>query len=153
MTRLPLLAVLAMVSVALLSAPLVEAAATWQTAPPLPAARANLAAATGADGTLYAIGGVAGITVQTVYSFKPGTDTAWQTAPALPAALHTLAAATGADGTLYAIGGLDASTNVRNTVYSFKPGTDTAWQTTPTLPAARDRLAVATGADGTLYAI
>src|SRR5229473_1667131 len=142
MTRLPLLAVLAMVSVALLSAPLVEAAATWQTAPPLPAARANLAAATGADGTLYAIGGVAGITVQTVYSFKPGTDTAWQTAPSLPAARSRLAAATGSDGTLYAIGGSDGGSggniafSPQSTVYSFKPGTDTAWQTAPALPAA-----------------
>jgi N-acetylneuraminic acid mutarotase len=152
--RLPLLLILAVVAALLLPARLAQAAATWQGAPSLPAPRWELAATTGSDGTLYAIGGRSGSGgsyQSTVYSFKPGTDTSWQTAPALPALRGALAAATGKDGTLYAIGGSDGG--FRSTVYSFKPGTDTSWQTAPSLPAARSHLAATTGSDGTLYAI
>jgi outer membrane protein assembly factor BamB len=128
----------------------------WQTAPALPVALDFLAATTGVDGTLYAIGGFEGIAAgfsDTMYSFKPGTDTAWQTGPGLPVPLDFLAATTGADGTLYAIAGREESAIVQTTVYSFKPGTDAVWQTAPALPAARDDLAAVTGADSTLYAI
>src|SRR5438067_24813 len=135
---LPLLALPAMVVALLAPARSARADTSWQTAPALPAARGFLAAATGADGTIYAIGGYdsSGTPQGTVYSFKPGTDTSWQTAPALPAARALLAAATGADGTLYAIGGQDSVFNFQSTVYSFKPGADTSWQTAPALPAA-----------------
>jgi N-acetylneuraminic acid mutarotase len=129
---------------------------TWQTAPSLPAARWDLAATTGTDGTLYAIGGMDNsYTPQsTVYSFKPGTDTSWHTAPSLPTARFSLAATTASDGTLYAIGGnVVTNTNPQSTVYSFKPGMDITWQTAPSLPAARDDLAAATDSDGTIYAI
>ncbi|MBV9280686.1 MAG: hypothetical protein JOZ41_11430 [Chloroflexi bacterium] len=152
MTRLPLLVILTVVAALLVPARMVQASPVWQTAPALPSARERLAATTGADGTIYAIGGQdSSGDHNTVYSFKPGTDTSWQTAPSLPAARESLAATTGADGTLYAIGGFDGGS--QSTVYSFKPGADTSWQTAPALPAARERLAATTGADGTLYAI
>jgi hypothetical protein len=131
---------------------------SWQTAPALPAARAALAATTGSDGTIYAIGGLTcDITAcsdhGTVYSFMPGTDTSWQTAPSLPAAHSDLAATTGTDGTIYAIGGYSSVTG-HNTVYSFKPGTDTSWQLAASfLPSGLGELGAATSLDGTLYAI
>src|SRR5262249_34127953 len=116
----------------------------------------ELAATTGADGTLYVIGGRStdGVAQSTVYRFKPGTDILWQTAPAMPEFLESLGAATRTDGTLFAIGGSNPLLGgAQNTMYSFKPGTDTVWQNAPGLPAARDDFAATTGADGTIYVI
>jgi N-acetylneuraminic acid mutarotase len=149
--RLPLLLILVVVAALLLPARLVQAEPTWHTAPSLPAGRFELAATTGTDGTLYAIGGDDGFPQSAVYSYKPGTDTSWQTAPSLPQPLHAPGATTGTDGTLYVIGG--NHNGPQSTVYSFKPGTDTSWQAAPSLPVALYALAATTGADGTLYAI
>ena len=160
-----LVAVLTLGATALLPAHVSRAAATtgaaWQAALALPDVRQFLAAATGADGSIYAIGGAAndptvstGTTQNTVYRLAPGA-TSWQAAPALPAALDSLAAATGADGSIYAIGG-EASHEMlwagQSTVYRLAPGA-TSWQAAPALPAARGGLAAATGDDGTVYAI
>jgi len=162
-----LVAVLTLGATALLPAHVSRAAATtgaaWQAALALPDVRQFLAAATGADGSIYAIGGAAndptvstGTTQNTVYRLAPGA-TSWQAAPALPAALDSLAAATGADGSIYAIGGFD-STNpnsyalAENSVYRLAPGA-TSWQAAPALPAPRSELTAATGADGSIYAI
>jgi N-acetylneuraminic acid mutarotase len=142
---------------------LAPGASAWQTtAPALPAALDVLAAATGKDGTIYAIGGescttMSGFTLctrqSTVYTFNPGTDTQWQTmANGLPDARSDLAATTGTDGTIYAIGGRDSSNTAQSTVYSLAPGAS-AWQTMASgLPDVRYYLAAATGSDGTLYA-
>jgi N-acetylneuraminic acid mutarotase len=137
-----------------------ETDTSWQTAPSLPQAVYGLAATTGADGTIYAIGGWGCTTdpidscgaQSTVYRFKPGTDTSWQTAPSLPAARWSLGAVTGADGTIYAIGGRDSAWNPQSSVYSLAPGA-TSWQAAPSLPAARMMLATTIGSDGTIYAI
>ena len=162
-----LVAVLTLGATALLPAHVSRAAATtgaaWQAALALPDVRQFLAAATGADGSIYAIGGAAndptvstGTTQNTVYRLAPGA-TSWQAAPALPAALDSLAAATGADGSIYAIGGFD-STNpnsyalAENSVYRLAPGA-TSWQAAPALPTALFDITAATGADGSIYAI
>jgi N-acetylneuraminic acid mutarotase len=127
----------------------------WQSAPSLPEALTGQAFVTGADGTLYAIGGLdsGGDPVSTVYSFNPATGTQWQTAPSLPVPLADLAAAVGADGTIYAIGGLDSGGDPVSTVYSFNPATGTQWQTAPSLPVPLADLAATTGTDGTIYAM
>jgi hypothetical protein len=127
----------------------------WHQAPSLPAPREFLAATTGSDGTIYAIGGknASGVGQSTVYSFKPGTDTQWQQAPSLPTDLSDLAATTGADGTIYAIGGVSLLSGEQSTVYGFRPGADTQWQTATSLPNGRYDLAATTGSDGTIYAI
>jgi len=137
---------------------LAPGATSWQAAPALPAALDSLAAATGADGSIYAIGGFDStnpnsyaLAENSVYRLAPGA-TSWQAAPALPAPRSELTAATGADGSIYAIGGDDASGNIQSTVYRLAPGA-TSWQAAPALPAALDSLAAATGADGSIYAI
>jgi hypothetical protein len=135
------------------------ATSAWQTLPALPAPRMCLAAATGADGTIYAIGGewINGLAQSSVYAYTPGVDTAWRTMPSLPAPRMCLAAATGADGTLYAIGGEDntmgGTPQVQASVYALKPGTDTAWRTAPSLPYPRVFLGAATDNNGTIYAM
>jgi hypothetical protein len=139
-TLLPLLLILTVVAALLVPPRLAQAAATWQGAPSLPAPRWELAATTGSDGTLYAIGGRSGSGgsyQSTVYSFKPGTDTSWQTAPALPATRGFLAATTGSDGTIYAIGGADSSGGFDSTVYSFTGKDTTAPTTTISLSPAQ----------------
>jgi N-acetylneuraminic acid mutarotase len=130
----------------------------WSIKPSLPAPTRDLAAATGADGTIYAIGGGTGVGTGThtaqssVYAYKPG-DSVWRTMPSLPAPRSDLAAATGSDGTIYAIGGGDATGLAQSSVYAYRPGVDSAWRTLPSLPDGRAGLAAATGTDGTLYAI
>jgi N-acetylneuraminic acid mutarotase len=150
-----LLLLLASIAGALPPIQSVQAAEAWRTAPALPAVREALAATTGADGTIYAIGGLDGSFVpqSTVYSYKPGVDTNWQTAPSLPSARDSLAAAVSADGTIYAIGGEDSLGEPQSTVYSFRPGVDTQWQSAPSLPLSLTDLAAAAGSDGTIYAI
>ena len=90
---------------------------TWTTVAPRQPPRADLAAATGPDGRLYAIGGVASVEnlVGTAYAYTPSTNT-WTTVASLPAARAFLAATIGPDGRLYALGGRDSSGNVLSTV-------------------------------------
>ena len=69
-----------------------------------------LAATTGKDGTIYAIGGTAG-TINSphasgeVDAYDPTTNTWTVLGSTLPNGRGSLAAATGTDGTIYAIGG------------------------------------------------
>ncbi len=67
---------------------------SWSQVAALPAARYGLAAATGADGTIYALGGAnAGFAAQSsVFAYTPATDS-WRSVASLPGARVDLAAA------------------------------------------------------------
>lgn len=149
--------VLPLVSVPTAAHAAVLAAGTWTaTVPQLPdtatpPVTVELAATTGSDGTIYAIGGRYSATV---YTLAPGASQ-WTSGPALPVATAGLAAATGSDGTIYAIGGY-TSAGATNAVYALPEGQST-WLTqangVPQLPTAAKWLAATTGTDGTIYAI
>jgi len=124
---------------------------TWTARSPLPEARYALAAATGSDGTIYAIGGELGGPRDTVVAYDPPSDT-WTTVAPMPMARFCLAAAAGPDGRIYAIGGTTNGFNSVNTVEAFNPSTDT-WTTVAAMPTARACLTATTGLDGKIYAI
>jgi len=126
---------------------------SWSQVAALPDVRYGLAAATGADGTIYAIGGAnASFTAQSsVYAYTPATNS-WSAVAGLPGARVDLAATTGADGTIDALGGADASNTLQRSVYAYTPATD-SWAPLPTLPGGLRGLGAATGADGAIYAI
>ncbi len=127
--------------------------ASWSQAGSLPNTRALLAAATGANGIIYAIGGYDGSNaVNAVDAYNPATNS-WSPVASLPIGRNSLAAATGLDGTIYAIGGqLGSFSPDSNEVDAYDPTTN-AWTTVAALPDARDSLAAATGSNGIIYAI
>jgi Kelch motif len=133
--------------------PTTSAWVTGAAAPkPMLTARNELAAVTGPDGLIYAIGGQnAGGALDTVEVFNPITNT-WATGTSLPAACWGLAAAVGPDGLIYAMGGVDASGFPQSTVYSYDPAT-TKWTVQAPLLTAQAFLAADTGPDGLIYAI
>jgi len=127
---------------------------TWSQVSALPTSdRSGLAATTGADGTIYAIGGYGNTyyAQSSVFAYTPATDS-WRSLASLPGARVDLAAATGAGGAIYAIGGADASNTAQSSVYAYTPATD-SWAPLPNLPGGFRGLGAATGADGAIYAI
>ncbi len=131
---------------------------TWNaTVASLPTTEYGLAAATGADGTLYAMGGTNGSVLSSaVYAYTPGANGSlgsWATVAPLPAAEYNLTAAKGPDGRIYAMGGYNGSA-VSSAVYAYAPG-GASWVTVASLPTAEYGLAAATGAGpgGSVYAI
>jgi hypothetical protein len=77
---------------------------SWSSRAPLPTPRAYHAAALGADGLIYVVGGIgAGANVE---AYDPGTDT-WRTVAPLPTPRYGLAAAS-SGGAVYAIGGQES---------------------------------------------
>ena len=104
---------------------------TWTPVADIPTARSNLAAATGPDGSIYAIGGylVSGAGTSEVDAYDPTTNT-WVTVASLPAPRDYLAAATGRDGRVYAIGGL-INGSITSEVDAYLPGSTQA--VSPTL--------------------
>ena len=89
----------------------------------MPGPRYRLAAVTGPDGKIYAIGGSdgGGHLLNKVEAYDPKTDT-WSSAPYLPSQRWDLAAAGGSDGTIYAIGGYSYNPYGRtNTVLAYSP--------------------------------
>lgn len=138
------------------------AAKTWSSGPPLPTPRYGLAAVTGRDGRVYALGGsncttpgsncAANTDLGTLEIFDPATN-AWTTAPSpMPTPRSSFAAVTGPDGRIYAIGGNSAANGALTTVEIFDPATD-SWSTGSSLPAPIWGLAAAVGPDGLIYAI
>ena len=135
------------------------ATGAWSTGTPLETARSGLAAVTGPDGLIYAIGGVADAggnpaylgTVE-VYDPATGTAGAWAPGPAMPTARENLSACV-LGGLIYAIGG-DAPGGL-GTVEVLDPVAQ-MWRTLPplpALPAVRTSLAASAGPDGLIYAI
>jgi hypothetical protein len=114
----------------------------WTTAAPMPTARKLLAAATGHDGVVYAIGGIHTFysedhTLGAVEAYDPATDT-WESRAPMPTPRWGAAAVTAPDGLVYVIGGVadDASGNeIRATVEAYDPVSDT-WSDRPALPTA-----------------
>jgi N-acetylneuraminic acid mutarotase len=125
----------------------------WSPVSPLAQARDSLAAATGTDGRIYAIGGrsASGI-VGTVERFNPTTGN-WKAVAPMPTPRDGLMAATAPDGRIFAIGGCNNSADVAlATVEAYDPATDTWMQRRP-LPAPRCVGQAVTGPDGRIYAI
>jgi len=131
---------------------------SWITGPPMPTARASLAAALGSDGRIYAIGGEneSQQALNVVEAYDPASN-AWSTAPSMPTVRSLLAATSGSDGRIYAIGGANdgLSANV-GAIYGkveiFDPRSG-AWLIGKPMPQASHALAAATGPDGRIYAL
>ena len=116
--------------------------------------RLDLAAATGPDGRIYAIGGNDGTSwLDRVEAYDTGTNT-WTTVAPMPGgARGDLAAVTGPDGRIYAIGGFDNTLTALDRVEAYDPTTNT-WTTEAPMPGGgRFVLGAATGPDGRIYAI
>lgn len=130
-------------------------AGTWSTVAAMPTARDRLAAVAGADGMIYAIGGVSSTGASNaVEAYDPMTDS-WTTRAPMPTARFELAAVLGSDGRIYAIGGDYADiTDPGHSIIAeaYDPATNT-WQELPSLPVGRDNLAVAADGTGLIYAI
>jgi N-acetylneuraminic acid mutarotase len=125
---------------------------TWSTLAPMPTAREGLAAATGPDGRIYAIGGYTSSngTVNTVEAYDPKTNR-WQTAAPMSTGRNQLVAAA-ANGRIYAIGGLTSSNGTGNAVEAYNPTND-AWQTVAPMSIPRAFSAATTGLDGRIYVV
>lgn len=91
---------------------------TWSPRAPLPEPRQNMAAALGADGKIYVIGGLTGysnlIAQRSVFVYDPATDS-WSDGPPLRTARQGHTAVATKNGRIYAIGGTNAHTK-------FSPG-------------------------------
>lgn len=122
----------------------------WAYVAPLPARRAFLAAATGLDGTIYAIGGMypGDNNHADVYAYDPVANS-WTSVASMNYARNSLAAVTGQDGKIYAIGGFFQG--YRNWVEVYNPETN-AWSIISSMPTGRHMLAAA-AVDGKIYAI
>jgi PKD repeat protein len=123
----------------------------WATAAGMPTAREGLAAVTGPDGRIYALGGYNGAPLNTVEAYDPATNTWAAVAPMLNAR-YGLAAVAGPDGRIYALGGYNNNAGVLNTVEAYNPATNT-WTAVAPMPTARYLLAAVTGLDGRIYAL
>jgi N-acetylneuraminic acid mutarotase len=133
---------------------------TWTTVAPMHEPRAGLAAVTGTDGRIYAIGGrtqdptaFSPMALATVEAYTPSTNTWSMVAPML-APTSNFAAAVGTDGRLYAVGGYvgTAVGALTGNAEAYSPATDT-WSVLPPLPTRAIWLAGASGPDGRIYAV
>ncbi|WP_394822605.1 Kelch repeat-containing protein [Pendulispora albinea] len=126
----------------------------WTERAPMPTKRRALAAAFGANGKLYAMGGIASEVagpLNTVEVYDPGADS-WGTAPPLPTPRYALTAALGSDGRIYAIGGQadeNTGTAPSTVVEAYAPGE--GWVRAPSLPEGRIHAAAVAGKDGKIY--
>jgi N-acetylneuraminic acid mutarotase len=133
----------------------------WTTETPMPTPRGRLAAATGFDGRIYAIGGGSniGYPLDTYFSddrveaYTPWTKT-WSTMAEMKVGRKLLAAATGFNGHIYAIGGDVEGTffSPTNDVEEYIPGTN-HWYPAPSMSTKRAGLAAVTAPDNLIYAI
>jgi N-acetylneuraminic acid mutarotase len=123
-----------------------------QSPPALPTPRDGLAAATGADGRIYAIGGqlAGGLLTNEVDAYDPCSNT-WTVVAPLPTATYELAATTGLDGRIYALGGAVPGKSQAN-VYAYDAPTNTWLQEAP-MSTARQGHGAATGPDGRIYVV
>jgi N-acetylneuraminic acid mutarotase len=138
-------------------------AGSWTSVAPMPTAREMLAAATGPDGRIYAIGGAyfdhaVFVALNTVEAYAPSTDS-WATIAPLPLPLYGMAAATGTDGRIYVMGGITSTVDngvhtsaYTNAAEAYTPSTD-SWAPVAPLPSPLSGMAAATGSDGRIYVI
>jgi N-acetylneuraminic acid mutarotase len=142
---------------------------------PMPTARENLGVVTGADGTIYAIGGQLVLPPQvstpgtaqqpptilrTVEAYDPKTNL-WSSAPPLPAPRQGMGVSRGPDGRMYVLGGIavpgtpfpnNGYMSGLRTVFIYDPTTH-RWSNGKPMPEGRYRLAAVTGQDGRIYTI
>jgi N-acetylneuraminic acid mutarotase len=123
------------------------AALRWHHSPHMHDIRAGLAAARGADGRIYAIGGV--FAFGRAEAFSPARRT-WTRIADPPDRLTDLAAATANHGRIYTMGG-DGDGGAVATVSVYTPWRN-RWRHVAPMPTARALLAAATGRDGRIYA-
>jgi hypothetical protein len=125
----------------------------------MPTPRSGLAAATGTNGFIYAIGGgiVHGwygqmgpppVTYATNEAFDPATNS-WATMAPLLTSRAMLAAVRGADGRIYTFGGWNGTTE-SNAVEIYDTASNT-WTAGAFMPTARHGLAASLGHDGKIY--
>jgi N-acetylneuraminic acid mutarotase len=110
----------------------------WSTKAPMPTSRADLAAVTGLDGKIYAMGGWTvrnsfndPVALSTVEAYDPVAN-AWTTKAPMPTARYWVSAARGSDGKIYAYGGVDTTTNTVSVLEAYDPPTNT-WATLASL--------------------
>jgi streptogramin lyase len=129
---------------------------------PLATARSTLAATTGRDGKIYALGGVVGSLASDAVEVYDPIMGRWSALPAMPTARAWLAAVTAPDGRIYAIGGqlialatladggVALSANASGAVEVYDPASG-HWSSGPSLPTARWAHAAVLGPDGAIY--
>ena len=127
---------------------------TWTSEAPMAGgARADLAAATGFDGRIYAIGGFDVTWVDRAEAYDVTANTWTALTPMPGGARSELAAAPGPDGRIYVFGGFDSTAVPLDRVEAYDPTTN-AWTTEASMPGGgRFRLAAAMGPDGRIYVI
>jgi N-acetylneuraminic acid mutarotase len=131
----------------------------WSRGAPMHVARACLAAVTGSDGRIYAIGGggcgFAGpgpaFATATVEAYSPKTKKWTLLAPMLTTR-SSLAAVFGPDGRIYAMGGVDVTGHALSTVEAYSPTSNT-WTTVAPMSTPRVGLAGVRDRFGRIYAI
>lgn len=129
----------------------------WSTVTSLPTPRWGLAAATGADGRIYAIGGedpaTGGMVVGEVDAYSPATNS-WAAAAPMPTPRTELAAVAGPDGRIYALGGRNNAAEgggALRAAEAYSPATG-AWSELAPLPVPMVSPGAAVGPDGRVYA-
>jgi len=129
---------------------------SWRARADLPTGRWLLGATNGADGQIYAIGGMAGgggtglSAVGTVEAYDPRLNK-WTTRASMPTPRWLLGVVAGANGKIYAIGGED-ETGVLATVEEYDPISD-AWTTKTNMPEPRAAFASVSASNGKIYVI
>jgi N-acetylneuraminic acid mutarotase len=134
----------------------------WSPVASMTTRRYLFAAATGCDGGIYAIGGIADSGEQggsldtgltgSVEKYDPGKNI-WTSVASLPTPRAGLGAATGPDGRIYAIGGSpDESFGASDTVEVYDPQTD-VWETAAPLPVPLDDVNATSDSSGHIYAL
>jgi len=100
----------------------------------MPTARANLVAATGSDGRIYAIGGydANGASLAAVEAYDSKANR-WTAVAPLPRAQDALTAVTSADGRIFVIGGEDPEHRGIATVDVYDPHTH-VWTAAAPMP-------------------
>ena len=116
-------------------------------------ARDWLAATTGLDGRVYAIGGYSpdcDCFTNTAEVYSPATDR-WQFIAPLPVPRLMASATTGADGRIYLLGGGDQINESGRRAFMYTPDTNT-WSEIAPMHDPRAIFGAATGGDGKVYA-
>lgn len=92
----------------------------WESGSPMPTPRAQLAAAVGPQGLIFAIGGYTPRRyLSTVEAYNPQSDT-WSNKSPLPKAVAIFSAATTADGHIYTLGGWDSTPSTQVAMYGTR---------------------------------
>ncbi|HUQ62336.1 MAG TPA: kelch repeat-containing protein [Acidimicrobiales bacterium] len=131
----------------------------WELVTPLNVARADLGAATAADGHIFVIGGRGydnAFLAPPVESYAPGsggTPGLWQVRAVKRLVPTDPAVTAGADGLLYIIGGQGFAGDIRRAVMSYDPVTDGWADLTEPMATHRTTAAATSGKDGRVYAI